>query len=1047
MIKNLILTIGASLCIVFNSFGQKVVQEEFIGAIVPQYMNLGTSTRLATPFYATILGLTPSSDYKYYVTFVLSSDFGTTTTGAGSTLFMDDADWSHIASPSMSSGKHDTINAGGGTIEGWFAGINTGNSRFTAGNYVFPLIVLEEIGGTDKKRLALTDSIKVLDYATTADTLSGTGIYGNTKGKGKKFVALYDDENGIRPISISHLEDDKVTIASSVAYWSSNVEGREGAWGTIIPNDLDSGIRKIELLDYDFGNVLFTNYSSNGKWGNSNTVNPSGSSTSPIYIDSLYAPLAKPMVKFTSGTGMINEKDSNYYVVIEKRFVSRDVSKIKINVLGGSATNNTDYEWINTQVLTLKTGVFTKDTFLLKIKEDNFSEYSETILLEITEVENVAIDGNGKLIINIEDNDTTIFNFKSNIVTAVENQGTVKIPITKINGHANKSQNVVVELKSQGSFTFSNEFTFGTGNKETVNFLAGKEIDSGFVVVNIVNESKEDFDDTLIFVLKPKAGEVIGPDSIVTVVIKNDDITPLFTFEKAQIDIIEADTNLVFRVIRTKKNSNSSDIKVTMVQLLSTASNSYDFVFNPTARIIDVPASSSDTIEFVVSIKDDEFFENTEQIYFKLEDLNNAAVGPFNNLRIRIIEDDHKKYKINEINQLDADGELVSTDLDIAITGIVYGVNMRPLGTPEGFQFTIRDNTGGLQVFSPSGSFGYTVKEGDSITVKGVLGQFAGVSQITFVEEIDVHDSNASLKTPVIIQGLSESTESDLIKFENVILVDEAEWPLIPLTTNQHKDVRVKNKTGTFILRIDSDTDIDGTIAPVGYFNIIGLGGQDDYVKPLDSVYQIYPRYKEDIIARTQKVLTMEGDSIRVFERYTDSTDLITVRVSNITQPTLIEVGVESSTATEILDYKFDTPHLIVFAPGDTVSTFKVKIVDNGTDQTDKVIVLGFKNIPYGIITGEGSTYLIRIIDDETTGISDLEKELKLSLYPNPTKGILNISSIQKLEKATLFNIQGKQLLETSLNELDLSTLPKGMYLLTLQFGKDKIVTKRIVVE
>ena len=132
-----------------------------------------------------------------------------------------------------------------------------------------------------------------------------------------------------------------------------------------------------------------------------------------------------------------------------------------------------------------------------------------------------------------------------------------------------------------------------------------------------------------------------------------------------------------------------------------------------------------------------------------------------------IKEDDHKHYEISEINKLDKDGVLIDLDIDVSVSGVVYGVNLRPLGTPEGFQFTIRDNTGGLQVFSPSGNFGYTVKEGDSISVKGVVGQFAGLAQLTFVEEITLHSSNAVLKTPTVVQQLSESVESDLIMFEN----------------------------------------------------------------------------------------------------------------------------------------------------------------------------------------------------------------------------------------------------------------------------------------
>ena len=1040
----LLLVLCTSLFVV-NLKAQSVQHSEFDGIIVPQYMNSGTSTRIATPFYAIVQGLNPGSSYKYYVTFVESADFGTVTTGAGNSLLMHDQEWNFISSPSMTAGNHDTLIPDNGMAEGWFAATNTGNSRFTAGNYVYPLIVLEEIGGPDKKRLALSDSIKVLKYGTTADTLSGTGIYGYSAAIKQHYVALYDGTNP-RPLSISHTEDDGETIASSVGYWSSNVEGKNGAWGTIIPNDLDSGVREIRL--FDTATIeLFSNKSIDGKWGNTNTVNPSGSSTSSLFIDSLYAPLVKPQVNFSAAMGSTSEGDSLYYLIVKKRFVGEDTSRIKINVLGGSAGNGVDYTWDVNQVLNLKVGTSTIDTFILKIKEDNIAEINETILLRIEGINDVEIEGNGQHIINLNDNDTTFYMFKKAIQVGGEGDGPIKVPVHKINGHANSSQKVIVELKSKGYFTFNNEFSFGTGNKVILDFPAGNEIDSAMVTINVVDETQEDLDDSLVLVIRPFSNEHITADSLVTVVVENNDIIPLFTFEKAQIEVIEGDSNLVFKVIRTKKNKNPADIKLSMVQLLSTAFNTYDFLFTPTARLIEVKEGDSDTLEFTVTIKDDMEFESTEQIYFKLEELSNARIGPISNLRIIIKENDHKVYKIDEINAIDANGKLVQTDLDVEVSGVVYGGNMRPLGSPQGFQFTLRDATGGMQVYSPMGNFGYTVKEGDSITVRGVTGQFGGVNQITFIEDIAVHSSNATLKTPSIVTVVEEATESDLVLLENVILVDESEWPLSPLTTNQFKDVRVKNRQGEFIVRIDSDTDVDGTLAPVGYFDVIGLGGQYDFTSPFDSNYFISPRYKSDVIARTQKVLTMEGDSIQVWERYTDSTDDITIRISNITVPTLIEVGIKSSTATNILDYSFNTPYRVTLSPGDTVHTFKINIVDNGTDQTDKVIVLGFENVPYGVILGDDSTYLIRIIDDETTGISEFERSINLKVFPNPSKGNINVTATERLLGAKIQNINGALVYETERNEMNVAHLPKGIYLLQLEFNDNKVVTKRIVIE
>lgn len=67
-------------------------------------------------------------------------------------------------------------------------------------------------------------------------------------------------------------------------------------------------------------------------------------------------------------------------------------------------------------------------------------------------------------------------------------------------------------------------------------------------------------------------------------------------------------------------------------------------------------------------------------------------------------------------------------------------------------------------------------------------------------------------------------------------------------------------------------------------------------------------------------------------------------------------------------------------------------------------------------------------------------------LYPNPTKGILNIENLN-LEKIVVCEIYGKELMEFKPNsQIDLSNFSKGIYLIKL-ISKSKIVVEKIVVE
>ena len=110
-------------------------------------------------------------------------------------------------------------------------------------------------------------------------------------------------------------------------------------------------------------------------------------------------------------------------------------------------------------------------------------------------------------------------------------------------------------------------------------------------------------------------------------------------------------------------------------------------------------------------------------------------------------------------------------------------------------------------------------------------------------------------------------------------------------------------------------------------------------------------------------------------------------------------------------------------------------------------MVLGFDKIPYGIIVGEDSSYLIRIIDDETTGISAFEKSINLKVFPNPSNGVIHVTSTERLLGVQVSAVNGKGLFESNSSEMDLSHLPKGVYLMQLEFGDNKMITKRIIIE
>ncbi|MBF97705.1 MAG: hypothetical protein CMI36_01835 [Owenweeksia sp.] len=210
-------------------------------------------------------------------------------------------------------------------------------------------------------------------------------------------------------------------------------------------------------------------------------------------------------------------------------------------------------------------------------------------------------------------------------------------------------------------------------------------------------------------------------------------------------------------------------------------------------------------------------------------------------------------YTVDMVNSLKANQQADSLGVNTTLHGIVYGVNLRPAG----LQFTLRDNTGGIAVFNASGNLGYTVQEGDSIAVKGMIDQFNGLLEI-IPSEISFIATGKTLKQPSLTNVLDESTESDLVRIEEVYLVDPAQWT----NSGSGFNVDITNGTDVFEMRIDNDVDIYGQPAPTGYFDIVGIGSQFDNSSPYNTGYQIQPRYQADITELNASLVVLANTSL-----------------------------------------------------------------------------------------------------------------------------------------------------------------------------------------
>ena len=69
---------------------------------------------------------------------------------------------------------------------------------------------------------------------------------------------------------------------------------------------------------------------------------------------------------------------------------------------------------------------------------------------------------------------------------------------------------------------------------------------------------------------------------------------------------------------------------------------------------------------------------------------------------------------------------------------------------------------------------------------------------------------------------------------------------------------------------------------------------------------------------------------------------------------------------------------------------------------------------------------------DATLSVETLDGEMSISIFPNPTSSILNVSHDGELN-ISVYNMLGQEILETNEKQIDLSGFQKGTYILLVQ--------------
>lgn len=329
--------------------------------------------------------------------------------------------------------------------------------------------------------------------------------------------------------------------------------------------------------------------------------------------------------------------------------------------------------------------------------------------------------------------------------------------------------------------------------------------------------------------------------------------------------------------------------------------------------------------------------------------------------------DDYVYYTIDQINGLDTDGVADSLGVLVEITGVLHCMDFR---SGSGYNMAIIDASGeGMYIFSTNDIGSYTDPvAGDSVKVKGVMDQYSGLVQVR-AHTIELLESGAATNDPIVVTALGATTVNQYITLENVTLVTPiATFP----TANTNLDVT--DGTTTFQLRILASTDLGGTPAPQGPFNVTGIGTQFDSSLPYTSGYQLLPCGTDAI------ELVCAGANLPVV---TTTTSGKTITASASGTVTYQWINCDDETAISGATTSSFTPE----TPGEYAV-----IVDNGTCSNTSACVL---------------------VND--LSVSDIELGKSIVAYPNPVNEQLTIKNYGNSEVTfTVTDLNGKVVVENT---------------------------------
>ena len=366
-----------------------------------------------------------------------------------------------------------------------------------------------------------------------------------------------------------------------------------------------------------------------------------------------------PTIDFNSAISSGIESVSSAGLTVDLSGASSKNVTVDYVVTGTAIGSGNDYT-LNNGTLTINAGETSGTITIDNIVDDSLYESNETIIVTLSNPSNAILGSENVHTYTITDNDTkpvVDFNVISSSGAESISSKVIKVDLSSVSG-----QNVTVDYKVSGTATGSGtDYNLSDG---TLTIIAGST--SGAITIDIVDDSIDEIDETVILTLSDPSEATLGSDTVHTYTINDDEEAPGIGFEIASSSNDESVSSQSIKVNLT--NISSKNITVDYAVTGTATGSGTDFTLDDGTLTLSA-GTKSGTIT-IIDIVDDLLDEDNETVIITLSNPSNTTLGT-NTIHTYTINDNDNVPTIDfNITSSESDEPASSIDITVDVSEV-----------------------------------------------------------------------------------------------------------------------------------------------------------------------------------------------------------------------------------------------------------------------------------------------------------------------------------------------------------------------------------------